>query len=224
MKPTMRSVIGTAVVRLLRPLVRLMIHHGISFQAFAEAAKWIYVDVAGEQFRIPGRKMSKSRIAVITGLTRREVDRLTQEQPPPMDSSQEFYNRALRVFMGWLEDDDFRAADGSPLPLALVDGDRSFAELVRRYSGNQPVRAVLDELMRVGVVQVENQLATVTLSALDGGERGERRQAREMTSEVAGMLDDYSRELCARGPVAPAVPQLDTDLVSVDKPRDQKAG
>jgi hypothetical protein len=54
---------------------------------------------------------------------------------------------------GWLQDPDFTDALGTPRPLALDEGSPSFAALVRRYSGDMPMRAVLDELLRVGAVQ-----------------------------------------------------------------------
>ena len=62
------------------------------------------------------------------------------------------YNRAARVLTGWVRDAEF--ADAAADPRALeVDGERGFAGLVRRYSGDMPARAVLDELLRVGAVQ-----------------------------------------------------------------------
>ena len=62
------------------------------------------------------------------------------------------YNRAARVLTGWVRDADFADAAGDPRPLD-AEGERGFAGLVRRYSGDMPVRAVLDELLRVGAVQ-----------------------------------------------------------------------
>ncbi|HEV8691787.1 MAG TPA: DUF6502 family protein, partial [Ideonella sp.] len=44
--------------------------------------------------------------------------------------------------------------DAAGVPRLLPDdGDTGFAGLVRRYSGDVPTRAVLDELLRVGAVQ-----------------------------------------------------------------------
>ena len=62
------------------------------------------------------------------------------------------YNRAARVVGGWVRDKDFCDAAGNPRVLALQEG-ASFAELVRRFSGDIPFRAVLDELLRVGAVE-----------------------------------------------------------------------
>lgn len=63
------------------------------------------------------------------------------------------YNRAARVIAGWVRDRDFADAAGNPLALSPEDGETSFAELVKRHSGDVPARAVLDELLRVGAVE-----------------------------------------------------------------------
>ena len=152
MADTLQSTLSAAVTRLLRPLVRVVLRNGISYQAFSELVKWVFVEVAQSDFGIPGRKVSKSRIAVITGLTRREVDRVVNLEEPREEALRTRRNRAARVLSGWAEDRDFRTARG-PRDLPM-DGDGiTFAELVRRYSGNQPTRAVLDELERVGAVE-----------------------------------------------------------------------
>ena len=63
------------------------------------------------------------------------------------------YNRGARVVSGWLRDPDFLVAEKQPATLAIEGPAASFSELVRRYSGDVPVRAVLDELARVGAVE-----------------------------------------------------------------------
>ncbi|HET9208429.1 MAG TPA: DUF6502 family protein, partial [Burkholderiaceae bacterium] len=63
------------------------------------------------------------------------------------------YNRAARVLTAWTRDPDFADADGNPKPLQTQDFETGFAALVKRHSGDVPVRAVLDELLRVGAVQ-----------------------------------------------------------------------
>jgi hypothetical protein len=147
-----QTVLSAAVARLLRPLVRLLLRHGVSYGTFADIAKQVFVGVATEDFALKGRKQSVSRVSLLTGLTRKEVARI-QELPPPQDREiEEQHNRAARVIGGWLRDPDFLDADGAPLPLPIDKGEHCFAALVRRHSGDVPVRAVLDELLRVGAV------------------------------------------------------------------------
>ena len=141
-----------AVLRVLRPLVRILLRHGISYGTFSEIAKWVFVDVATEDFGIEGRKQSVSRVAVITGLTRKEVTRVQQLPRPDDADTIEQHNRAARVIGGWLRDPQFMNGD-QPATLHFENGESSFSELVRRYSGDVPARAILDELLRVGAVE-----------------------------------------------------------------------
>jgi hypothetical protein len=142
-----------ALRRLLRPLVKLLVDRGVAFEQFSEIAKGVFVEVVASEFGLPGRKQTVSRISVLTGLTRKEVVRL-RETPWPEDSeSAASFNRAARVVTGWLQDHPMEGTASGAAPLAM-DGPGSFAEVVRRYSGDMPVRAVLDELTRVGAVRV----------------------------------------------------------------------
>ncbi|HSW53340.1 MAG TPA: DUF6502 family protein [Sulfuricaulis sp.] len=149
-----QQVIADAILRLMRPLVRVLLRNGVSFHGFADLAKRVYVEVATqEDLTIPGRKPTVSRVAVLTGLTRKEVQRISALPGTPDPEAGERYNRAARVVSGWVRDPDFSDADGEPLALTPDEGASSFAELVRRYSGDVPPRAVLDELLRVGTVE-----------------------------------------------------------------------
>ncbi len=147
----LQQTISGSVLRILRALARVLIRHGFPFDAFVDLAKHAYVDVALSDFSIPGRKPSISRVSVLTGLTRKEVQRMV-EAPTLGDGEQQArHNRAARVVAGWVRDAEFQGADG-PRDLALDEGV-GFIELVRRYAGDVPPRAVLDELMRVGTVE-----------------------------------------------------------------------
>lgn len=145
--------VNSALLLLLRPLCRLLLRYQVPFGAFEELAKHVYVQTALEDFALPGKKPSLSRASILTGLTRKDVQRLVAEPEPVRAASQEGFNRAARVLGGWARDPDFHNAVGQPAALDPQDGPASFAELVRRYSGDMPARAMLDELLRVGAVQ-----------------------------------------------------------------------
>ena len=145
--------LSQAVLKILRPLVRMLLRHGMSYGTFAELARWVFVDVASEDFTMPGRKQSASRVSVLTGLNRKEVSRLQSQAFFEDEKLAQQYNRAARVISGWLRDDEFTDAKQQPRALAMDGVTGSFAALVRRYSGDMPARAVLDELLRVKAVQ-----------------------------------------------------------------------
>jgi len=145
--------LSAAVLRLLRPLVRILLRNGVSYSTFADFVKWVYVDVARKEFGIKGRKQSTSRVSVITGLSRKEVLRVRLLPRPDDHATTEKYNRAARVIAAWRRDRKFLDAEGKPAPLPMAGSDVSFSELVKRFSGDVPVRATLDELIRVGAVE-----------------------------------------------------------------------
>lgn len=145
--------LSAAVTALLRPLVRLLLRNGIPYRTFSDIAKRVYVDIAMEEFGIPGRKQSKSRVSIITGLSRKEVLRVRRLPSPDDLGAVERYNRAARVIGGWVRDPRFHRESGRPMDLAFEGDAACFGELVRIYSGDAPARAVLDELLRVGTVE-----------------------------------------------------------------------
>ncbi len=147
------QVLSSAILKLLRPLVRILLRNGVPFKSFAELAKQTYVEVARDEFVIKGKKQTVSRISILTGLTRKEVKQLVKPVQADHSVATDRYNRAARVIAGWVRDADFQGKKGQPAPLPLEGSRKSFTELVRRYSGDIPSRAILDEFQRVGVVK-----------------------------------------------------------------------
>ena len=150
--PTIKA-LAISCQKLLRPLVRVLLRHGIAYGNFTDWVKRAYIDVARDDFEIEGRKQSISRISVLTGINRKEVKRLL-DKPALSDGYQAQHNRAARVTGGWLHSKQFTDASGKPKVLKLEDGEHGFSALVKAHSGDIPVRAVLDELVRVGVAKV----------------------------------------------------------------------
>lgn len=145
--------INQAIRCLLYPLVRVMLRHGISFSEFAETARIVYVKVAMREFQIAGRKQTVSRVAVLTGLTRKEVLRLQRLSEVDEDVQVRPPHRVERVISGWVRDSDFLDVDGAPAILNATGDGITFEALVHRYSGDMTRRAVLDELTRTGIVE-----------------------------------------------------------------------
>ncbi len=157
MKMKISQALSAATISLLRPLVRILLRAGMPYGAFADLAKRVYVEVAAKDFGIPGRKLSKSRISILTGLSRKEVLRVKRLPPPDDLGAAARYNRAARVLSGWVRDRRFADRNGDPAVLPLEGNGATFGELVNSYSGDEPPRAVLDELVRVGAVELPDE-------------------------------------------------------------------
>jgi hypothetical protein len=167
-----REYIITAIARILRPLIRILLKNGISYRTFADIARSQFVEVAQKEFGVEGRKQSVSRIAVITGLTRKEVSRLLQFSLPSDRRTADRYHRASRVVAGWRRDHSFSDLKGNPGMLPVKGPGNSFQKLVALYSGDVPYRAVLDELLIAGVVVCpdENHVKLVKKAYLPRGD------------------------------------------------------
>jgi hypothetical protein len=163
-QPTHIHVLLTATLQLLRPLVRLLLRNNVSHRTFADLAKRVYVEVANTEFAIPGKKQTTSRIAILTGLTRKDVHRLLMTPGDSTSLADKEYHRAARVITGWIRDPRFGDGKGHPRPLSMEGKGGSFSQLVKRYSGDIPVRALLDELVRVGAVKqlMDGRIGLVT--------------------------------------------------------------
>lgn len=153
MRPAHSHVLSTATRTLLIPLVRMFLRNGKAARSLYDLIKQIYVELAKEEFGINGKKATVSRIAILTGLTRKEVQALLDQPANNKDEIDNEYNRAARVIAGWLRDSKFSDGRGHPAPLPLGGKRGSFSALVKIYSGDIPVRAVLDELLHSGAVE-----------------------------------------------------------------------
>jgi Family of unknown function (DUF6502) len=155
MTGTVRPGLLAAFRKILQPLVRILLRHGISFGELAEVLKTVFVEVAARDFSLPERKVSQSRIAILTGLTRKEVAK--QEALLASGAELDFpanLNRVIRVLDGWHTDPEFTGPYGMPLDLPFdAPAPATFMNLVRKHSGDMAPRAMLDELLRVGAIE-----------------------------------------------------------------------
>ncbi|MFT4727014.1 MAG: hypothetical protein ACI9UN_001509 [Granulosicoccus sp.] len=151
----MHESLQKAVTQMLSPLVRLLLRHGVSHAEFANWAKQAYVNEADNHFGLDGKSPTVSRTAIITGINRKEVKRI-RELPSDVGTGVSKHNRAVRVVTGWLQDEKFQNSRGQAKPLIYGDPKDSFNQLVKRFGGDVPARAMLDELVRVGTVKNNN--------------------------------------------------------------------
>jgi hypothetical protein len=153
-----------AIALTLKPLVRLLIAQGVTHAEFSETAKEVYVEVALRRFE-NREKLNKSRIAILTGLTRKEVKNVI-DRSLATSYKEKTHSRPARVLTGWYSDPAYQGPYGIPLelPYESSDGEEpSFVRLVKEYSGDMAPRQMLNQLLESGaVIEVEGRYKAVS--------------------------------------------------------------
>jgi hypothetical protein len=137
----------------LRPIVRLLLRNGVTWGEFAEIGKELFVDVARADYGIQGRPTNTARVALMTGLSRREVTRVKATLLGGKARAEPIPNRISQILTAWHVDPDFTGDDGKPAVLPLSGDGPSIASLLKRYAGDMPHGAVLKELEQLGLVE-----------------------------------------------------------------------
>jgi hypothetical protein len=135
--------------------VKALVAHGVIFPAVVELLRELYVDVAREDFVVKGKEQTLSRINLITGVTRREVRRLVNREPEA-DEAPQALSLSARIISVWLGNKDYLDSHNRPLslPLTAPDASPSLERLVASVSKDVRARAVLDEWLRLGIVEM----------------------------------------------------------------------
>lgn len=148
-----------AVRRLLRPLVRLLLSYSVQYPYLSNLLKLTYVEVATREFPLEDRPQSDSRVSLLTGIHRQDVKRLRGEMvgdspPPPVVSI------GAQLVSRWLGEATYLDAKSQPKSLSRLasnGGEASFERLVQSVNKDIRPRVVLDEWLRLGVADLDNQ-------------------------------------------------------------------
>ena len=153
MQEKLKQQVLNTFLLVMRPVVRILLRYGIGYREFAEVVKTAFVDVASSDFGLRGRPTNISRVAVMTGLTRKEVKRLRDKLKSGDTIIAVKTTPLADILHHWHAQPEYTSADGSParLPFSGVEG--SFTSLVRAYGGDVPAGAMRTEMKRVGVVR-----------------------------------------------------------------------
>ena len=151
----MQQILQNSLRKILRATVRILLRNGMSYGEFDQITRQCFVDVAFRGFAPAGKKQTISNVAILTGLNRKEVKKLHEFDADHDGQEAGKYNRAVRVLGGWLNDPRFLRKDGNPRDLES-EGEGSFSELVKQYSGDMPVAAMQKVLTQSGNIEVSD--------------------------------------------------------------------
>jgi hypothetical protein len=153
MKDKVQNQILSAVFLALRPLAKILLRFGIGFREFSEIAKTAFVDVATTEYGLRGRPTNISRVAVMTGLTRKEVRRLREKIEQGDYSVVVKATPLSEILHRWHAESEYLDSSGTPAILDFSGNGATFSSLVKRYGGDIPPGAMRTELKRVGAIK-----------------------------------------------------------------------
>jgi hypothetical protein len=148
-----------ALARVLRPLVRFLLHHQFTYPMFIRLLKSVYVDVAASDFALPGKDQTDSRISLLTGVHRKDVKRLWRGKRA-VDIVPASVPLGSQLVAVWTTERRYLDKRGHPRPLPRLAGGKtgpSFEELVASVNTDIRPRVVLDEWLRLGVARLDEE-------------------------------------------------------------------
>ena len=141
-----------ALLTALRPIAKMLLRNGVGFREFNEISKAAFVDVATKDYGLRGRPTNISRVAVMTGLTRKEVRRIRDKIEEGQESVVARSTPLGAVLSAWYTDKEFLDESGIPRPMSFDGESPTFSDIVKRAGGDIPPGAMRTELKRIGAV------------------------------------------------------------------------
>lgn len=133
---------------ILRPLVRILFRAGVRFDEFIELLRGIYVEITIRDAMDAGKRVSTGRISILSGVARRDVERLVSSQdwlqvPKPTDVA-----ALAAVLHRWHTDSTFLGPYGVPLELPMTgQAGRNFTDLVKGSPIPIEARSAYEQLL-----------------------------------------------------------------------------
>ena len=201
-----------ALARVLEPLAKLLIAHGVQLPSIVEQVKQTLVDAAGD-FAVDGRTNTDTRIALLTGVHRKDVRRMRSLKTERSGASAvPNLSAASYVVARWISEPRYLNADNTARRLArtprhALPGEPVFSDLVAEVTRDVGARAVLDELQRLGVVEVEADAHVVLKGNAFVPQAGMQESFHFLGANVADHLATAVRNLDAASGSGPALEQ-----------------
>lgn len=152
-----RDALRGCLRHLLRPVVLFCLRRSLKLQDIIDELKNELVAMGIEELEGRGEPVSASRLAVMTGVHRKDAASLIGGSPV----KREVDDILRRIIGQWLSDKRFCDKNGRPKPIAISGRESEFASLVASVSKELSPYTVLLELERQGFVARNEDLITL---------------------------------------------------------------
>ncbi len=147
-KTEQQALLG-ALAHLLQPFAELCLAKGVTIQSVEELVRRAFVQAARQACQGARSDRLTSRISAMTGLTRREVNRLESEAAPELPPTRSLSSELLTH---WIGTPGYTDPQGRPIELPRQGEAPSFEALAASVTRDIHPRSLLDEMVRLGLV------------------------------------------------------------------------
>lgn len=149
-----------ALQRLLLPLAELCLARGLRFAALEEMLKHAFVEAARGVSPPGAPSRDISRVSAATGLTRREVTRISQDGEARAAVRPSL---ATQIFTRWMGSRRLQDKNGNAKPLKRQGRAPSFEALAQSVTRDVHPRTLLEEVVRLGLATLDPATDMVSL-------------------------------------------------------------
>lgn len=156
-----------AVRMLCTPLIRLLIEKSITFPQLRDLMKEIYVEVAEKDFSLDDKKPSDSRIFVLTGIHRKDIKRIRQQDEHEHSKVTTSASLSGEIVARWISSPEYLDDRGKPKALLKnsKDDEPDFEALVSSVNKDVRPKVILEEWLRLDIVRLKDDHIMLNKSA-----------------------------------------------------------
>jgi|GEM_PF-979891 len=141
---------------LMGAIVHLALRNGVSYREFSNLSKELYFSVSAQEYGLQGRPTNDSRIALMTGIERKEVKSLREKAAlvPGADTTHanQSPNKLAKILLEWHSNPEYLDDEGNPLELMAEGPTPSFSALVQASGVGMAAVTVLREFKHSNVI------------------------------------------------------------------------
>lgn len=179
-----------ALYKVLAPIADFALDAGLSVREIKSIFQITSVKLLADRQIKQGQRRSISAISARTGISRNEISRIIKMTAlMRLQALERAHPPTNRVLSAWCSISEFVKADGQPADLKIFGEGVSFNLLVKKYGRGLPTRAILDELVRAGSIEIIKK-NTVRLKA-------EAAVNDALKSNIVGEFGERSADLLA---------------------------
>lgn len=154
------TALARAIRQMLRPLVKLLMHQGITYMGMVEVLKETYVEVAEQDksLHLKNKRQTDSRISLLTGVHRGEVKRIRESFDEQVTEKEIRAGISAQIMARWMGHSEYCDPQGIPVALLKTsDKGKSFESLVFEVSRDKHPRSILDDWQKQGLVEIDDE-------------------------------------------------------------------